>query len=201
MEEFQSDLLDKGIKETVIRLNFRRLDPDYESTTTDREEAAKKEIDPTEIKIKQNNSAPNSIGSLKSVVKLFTQYEPDILAGLLVNVKGKKIPISQIIVPHEKAHELLWSGNALEQNMYFVYGTVEHVIRRAKDYYINFASSSNKKFSLVVFDKYFKYFTYPGEKLVGKNILAFGSLQKNTYNNINSTEMVIKANSFVEFLP
>lgn len=179
---------------------MNKIDPDYLGRQVEREENEKKAQDPNEVKVKQESATPNSIGSLKAIVKLLTSYEPDTLASILVSVKGKKIPISQLILSHDKAHELLWADRAIESLRYFVYGTVEKLIRREKVYYINFKPVNDVMFSLVIFDKYFKHFTYTDEQLVGKNILATGLLKKNVYKDKNTTEMVIKSNKYLEFL-
>ncbi|QCJ45399.1 hypothetical protein FAY30_25955 (plasmid) [Bacillus sp. S3] len=198
--EFQEELMDKGIKEVVIRMNMNKIDPDYEGRQVEREESEKKPKDPNEVKVKQESATPNSIGSLKAVVKLLTSYEPDTLASILVSVKGKKIPISQLILSHDKVHELLWDDRSIESLNYFVYGTVEKLIRREKVWYINFKQVNDVMFSLVIFDKYFKHFPFSDEQLVGKNILATGFLKKNVYKEKNTTEMVIKSNKYVEFI-
>lgn len=201
VKEYQAELLEQGIKETVIRLNLNRIDPDYEAKQVEREESEKKTKDPNEIKVKQENATPTSIGSLKAIVKLLTSYEPDILASILISVKGKKIPISEIVISHDKAHELLWADQAIDSLSYFVYGTIEQVFRREKVYYINFKPVRNVLFSLVVFDKYFKHFTYTDEQLIGKNVLAWGGIRKNTFQDKNTSEMIIKSNKYIEFLP
>ena len=169
--------------------------PDFEKKTIEREEKEKKAKDPNEVKIKQESSTPNSISTLKAIVKLLTSYEPDTLATILVSVKGRKIPLSQIVISHDKAHELAWSGLADDSLSYFVYGRINKVIRREKVYYINFEAINNVVFSLVVFDKYFKYFTYKDEQLVGKNVLAYGfRLKKNEFKGKNTSELVVKSN-------
>ncbi|RHW36069.1 hypothetical protein D1B31_18500 [Neobacillus notoginsengisoli] len=200
VEEFQQSLMDKGIKEIVIRMNMNKIDPDYESKQIEREESEKKPKDASEVKIKQESTPPNSIGSLKAIVKLLTSYEPDTLASILVNVKGKKVPISQLIISHDKAHELLWEDRTIPSLNYFVFGTVEKLIRREKVYYINFKPVNDVMFSLVIFDKYFKHFTYTDEQLIGKNVLATGLLKKNVYKDKNTTEMVIKSNKYLELI-
>lgn len=92
VEEYQTDLMDKGIKEVVIKMNMNKIDPDYEGKQVDRVEKDKKPKDPNEVKIKQESATPNSISSLKAVVKLLTSYEPDTLASILVKCEGKKNP-------------------------------------------------------------------------------------------------------------
>ncbi|MFT9493867.1 MULTISPECIES: hypothetical protein [Bacillota] len=199
--EYQAELSDQGIKETVIRINLNKIDPDYEAKQVERNEQEPKEKNPNEVKIKQDKAAPNSISSLKSVVKLLTSYEPDTLASILVNVKGKKIPLSHIIISYEKAHELLWSGQAVEGLSYFVYGTIEQVYRREKVYYINFKPINNVLFSLVIFDRYFKHFTYSDEQLIGKKVLAWGPLRQNSFKDQkNTSEIIIKSNKYIEFI-
>jgi hypothetical protein len=203
VEEYQTELLDHGIKETIIKLNLSKIDPDYDGgKKADKDESEKKKKDPNEIKIKQESSTPNSIGSLKAVVKLFSTYEPDMLASILVSVKGKKVPISQLILSYEKAHELLWSGQAIDSFSYFVFGTIEQVVRREKVYYLNFKPlNNNVQFSIVIFDKYFKHFTYNDEQLIGRNVLVWGGLRKNTFQDKNTSEIIIKSNKYLEFLP
>ncbi|MDC3424393.1 hypothetical protein NC797_07715 [Aquibacillus sp. 3ASR75-11] len=200
VEEYQGDLLDKGMKETLVRINLNKLDPDYESKVAEREQSDKKKQDPSEVKIKQDNETPSSISSLKSIVKLMVSYEPDVLSSILVNVKGQKVPISSLIVDQEKAHNLLWKEEMLPKVGYFVYGVVDAILRRERVIYINFKPVNNVLFSLMVFDRYFKHFTYTDEELMGKNILAWGHLSKNTYNDKNTTEMAIKSDKYIEFL-
>ncbi|MGN7299460.1 hypothetical protein ACTHPV_19975 [Ferdinandcohnia sp. SAFN-114] len=176
------------------------MDPFYESKEVEKDTEQKKKKDPSEVKIKQDNETPASIGSLKSVVKLLTSYEPDILSGILVNVKGKKVPISSIIVDQVKAHELLWANELIDNSGYFVYGTVDAVLRREKVIYINFKPVNNVKFSLVLFDKYFKFFTYKDESLIGKTILVYGFLKKNIYKDKNTNELQIRSDKYIEFI-
>lgn len=40
------------------------------------------------VKVKKENETPQSIASLKSVEKLLTDYELDILASIIISVKG-----------------------------------------------------------------------------------------------------------------
>lgn len=201
VEEYQSELLGQGIKETIIKLNLSKIDPDYQPKEIERESSEKKQKDLNEIKVKQESATPNSIGSLKAVVKLLTSYEPDILASVLISMKGAKVPLSQIVISHDKAHELLWNGQAIDSQSYFVYGVIEKVIRREKVYYINFKPINNVMFSLVVFDKYFKHFTFTDEQFVGKNVLAWGHLRGNSFQEKHTSEMIIKSSKYIEFLP
>lgn len=131
VEEYQSDLMEKGIKETLIRLNLKKLDPDYVARTVEKEDSEKKAKDPNEVKVKQENKTPNSIGTLKAIVKLLTSYEPDTLATILVSINGRKIPLSQIVISHDKAHELAWSDQADPTLSYFVYGVIQNVVRES----------------------------------------------------------------------
>ncbi|WP_028393897.1 hypothetical protein [Bacillus cihuensis] len=195
--EFQQDLKNKGSKELLIRLNLNAIDPDYVAKSIERDEKEKDPTNQEEIKVKKDSGTPQSIGSLKAVKKLFLGYEPDILASIIISVKGKKIAISELIRSHEESHKALWEFNTYENVPYFVHGTVERIIRRDKVWFIKFDSS----FSLVVFDRYFKHFTYKDDQLIGKNILAYGYLKKNNYNpDKPSTEMIIKSNKYLEFL-
>lgn len=202
VSQYQTELKESGIKETIISLNLNSIDPDYEKKVIDKEEAEKKDKDPSEIKVKKENEPPKTITSLKSVVKLITSYEPDLLAGVLISFKGNRIPLSQLILSHEQAHELLWSDRAIDKLQYFVYGTIEKVVRREKVIYINFKSTdSTTRFSLVVFDRYFKHFTLSDNELIDKAVLVAGSLRKNTFNDKNTTEMIVKSNKYLSNLP
>jgi hypothetical protein len=82
MSDYQKTFLENGMSEIVIRLNMNSIDPDYEPRVVERGEKEKKEKkDETKIKIKKESETPQSIASLKSVKKLLTSYEPDILAS------------------------------------------------------------------------------------------------------------------------
>lgn len=200
VKEYQDEYLEKGIfRETVIRLNFNQLDPDYQSVQQERstEQKRKKESD---IKVRNENTTPKSISSLSSIVKLLTSYEPDILAQIIINFKGRKLPLSQMVLSHDKAHEILWEDKNHELKNYFVFGTVEQVLRREKVWYINFKPVNGILFSLVVFDRYFKHFIYTDEELLNKKVLAWGTLRRNTYNEKNTSEMLIKSDQYISFL-
>ncbi|MEN8698459.1 hypothetical protein [Bacillus infantis] len=144
---------------------------------------------------------PQTISSLKAVKKLFTEYEADLLASIVISVKGQKVSISDLIQDYQSAHKALWADNLNLQLPYFVHGTIEKVIRRDKVWYINFTNKGDCYFSIVVFESHFKHFTYKDEQLIGKDILAYGYLKKNTFSkDRQSTEMMIKANKYLEFL-
>ncbi|MDO6657472.1 hypothetical protein [Anaerobacillus sp. 1_MG-2023] len=198
--QFQTEYEEQVMNETIIRINLNKLDPDYESRVIEREETDQKKKDPNEVKVKQESNPPSSIGSLKSIVKLLTSYEADILSTIMVSVRGNKIPISSIVVDQGKAHKLVWKDSLIEKTGYFVYGKVERILRREKVYFISMAAINGIEFSLVIFDKYFKHFTYSDAQLIGKDILAYGFLRKNTYHEKNTTEMIIKSDKFIEFL-
>jgi hypothetical protein len=201
VEEYQDDLLDRGIRETVIRVNLNKLDPDYQPKTIDKEENEDKKEEKNKIKVKSESETPATIGSLASVVKLITSYEPDILSSIIVNIKGNKMPISSIIIDQEEAHKLLWEKpEELHSSHYFVFGEVDAVLRREKVIYINFKPLNKVLFSIVLFDKYFKHFDYTDENLIGKKVLAWGMLNKNTYKDKNTTEIVIKSDKYIEIL-
>ncbi|MFC0273600.1 hypothetical protein ACFFIX_19600 [Metabacillus herbersteinensis] len=203
VEEYQGEFLekDKGIKETIIKINLNKIDPDYESASLNNEEKQlKNKTDSNEIKIKQDSQTPSTVSSLRSMVKLLTSYEPDILSTIIVDVKGNKIPLSSLIVDQEKAHRMLWQDEIIDKIGYFVHGTVEKVIRRDKVIYIVLKPLNNVLFSLVIFDKYFKHFTYTDAELVGKKVLSYGHLKKNSFKDKNTREMSIKSNKYLEFI-
>ncbi|NLP52086.1 hypothetical protein [Bacillus sp. RO1] len=200
VQEYQDGMLEGGIKQNIVKINFNQLDPDYEPKQINREEKEKKTVDPTDIKIKKESKTTKSINSLKSIVTLLTSYDPGILSSIVVQVKDEKIPISKLILHSDTAYSLHWNEELLEIP-YFVFGKVVRVIRREKVYYILLESHNNSRFSLVIFDKYFKHFTLRDEQLVGKEIITYGHLRKNDYNqDMKRSELCIKSDKFLQIL-
>lgn len=201
--EYQAIMSQQDVRELLVRLNMNGIDPDIEKRTIERT-PKEEDSEPKEISkdiLRDEQPAPQSISSLRSIKKLFTTVEPDVLASIIVAVKGKKIPISELISCYKEAHIALWEGETLNVP-YFIHGTVDKVIRRDKVWYINFSPTVEGFFSLVIFDKHFKYFTLKDDDLLNKDILAFGYLKKNTFqkDTRKATEMVIKSNKYIEFL-
>ena len=200
LEEYQGQLLEKGIKETLVRINMNKIDPDYESKAVEREEK-KDEKKESEVKVKDENQPPQSISSVKSVLKLLTTYEPDILSSVLVSVPGgHKVPISNFIINQERAHNLLWEDKVYSNIGYFVYGIIKNISTREKVKYINFETVNDITFTLVIFEKYWKHFTYSEEGLQGQDVLVYGALRKNDFNNKQQTEMLIKSDKYLELV-
>lgn len=202
VSEYQTDLKVHGIKEQVIRLNLNSIDPDYipKGKNIDPDEDEDKIKKNTGVEVKEKKPTPQSIGSLQTVKKLFTTVEPDLLASIIVSVKGLRIPISELIRPHAEAHKALWNDETLEVP-YFIHGQIEKVTRLDKVWYINFTTVDDTFFSLILFERYFKHFTLKDSELIGKNILAYGMLKKNEYNKDKpSTEMIIKSEQYIQFL-
>lgn len=202
VEEYQAFIQAQGLREFVVKLNMDKLDPDYVPKEVNRAPAEKEKEPPQEIDeklLKEKSETPSSLSSLKSIKKLFQSVSPDLLASIIISIKGNRIPISKIICYYEKAHELLWKNATLDVP-YFVYGKVEKVIRREKVWYITL-HSQRYYFTLIIFERYFKHFTYRDEDLLDKEILAMGYLRKNDYQkDSQSTEMVIKSDKYIEFL-
>ena len=203
VSEYQTSFQGHGIREFVVRLNMNKIDPDYEAreivrNPKDKDDSEAKELDSDALK--EERETPQSIGSLKSVKKLFLTVEPDLLASIIIAVNGKRIPISELIRHYDDAHTALWEDLTLAVP-YFIHGRIEKVFRREKVWYINFTPTNNGFFSLIVFDRHFKYFTFKDHELIGKEVLAFGTLKKNTFQkDKKSTEMIIKSNQYLEFL-
>ncbi|WP_066297790.1 DUF7828 domain-containing protein [Bacillus sp. FJAT-29937] len=194
VQELQTEFIEKNIPPVMIRLNLNRIDPDYEPRSVDREQ---KPFDPTKVVVKGNSSTTSSISSLKAIVKLIELNQPDLLASVMLTIKGKKIPLTELIITPEEAFDLLWKNQLHDTVPYFVYGTIKQFIKREKVYFISF--HTEKKFSLVVFEKYFPHFTFSKGQLENKKILAYGFLKKNDYNG-RAVEMAIKSNSYLDFL-
>jgi len=202
VSEYQDELLNGGLKELIIRLNMLRIDPEYEPRQIEKKEKEEDDGEKEEkIKASSGNEQSSTISSVKSVAKLLMMHEPDVLASILLNIGGgRKVPLSSLIVNQEVAHELLWSDCMLKNSGYFVFGKIHSVLRREKVIYVTFEKVNDCPFTLVVFDKYFKYFTFTDEALIGQTVLCFGHLRKNEYLGKNTTEMLIKSNKYIERL-
>lgn len=196
---YQEENIAQNVREHSIRLNLNKLDPDYVPREAPNGSSNPKEA--TEIDkdtIKEPSSTPQSISSLKTIKKLFNSVEPDLLASIILNVKGQKVPLSQIIREPHQAHELLWSDKDLPIQ-YFIFGHVTKIINRDKVKFINLNTEGiERPFTLVIFDKYLKYFELNDADLLHKDILACGFLKKNNYGDKEGTELIIKSSKFVE---
>lgn len=202
VNEYQEALRAQGIREFVVKLNMDKLDPDYVPKEVNRGDSEKEQTPPPKIDkklLKEKPETPSFLSSLKSIKKLYQSVSPDLLASIVISIKGNQIPISKLICHYETAHNLFWKGDTLEVP-YFIYGVVQKIVRREKVCFINLASDSYF-FTLVIFEKYFKHFSYRDEDLLNKEILAMGFLRKNEYQKDKpSTEMIIKSNDYIEFL-
>lgn len=199
---FQKENIEQNVRDHVIQLNLNKLDPDYVSRGIERTgAAAHKEIEELEKDtLKEPVTTPKSISSLKTLTKLFKTAEPDLLASIIISVKGNKIPISELICNTSDAHDTLW-GDSIYQVQYFVHGVVSKIINREKVKYINLESeNSSNPVTLIIFDKYLKHFTYNDKDLLNKEILACGFLKKNEFGGNQGTEIIIKSAKFVEIL-
>jgi len=129
------------------------------------------------------------------------QYEPDLLSTIFFNIGGgRKLPLSNMILNQERAHQMLWSDQALREVGYFIYGRIEDVVRREKVMYIKMEKVNDVPLTIVIFEKYYRYFRLTEDMLVGKDVLVFGILRKNEYQERNTTEIVIKSDKYIEFL-
>ncbi|CAG7651522.1 hypothetical protein ACFQI7_28125 [Paenibacillus allorhizosphaerae] len=196
---YQKQILESdGVPKQIINLNLKKLDPDY----IPKEPVERKEKTPEndKIKVKDDRDTPGTIGSLKSIVKLLTSYEPDILATLYFNVGGgRKLPLSQVVMSPDRAYDLLWQDMTIPRMQYFVYGRISEVTKLEKVTYIDMdIDDEEKPFTIVIFAEYYKHFIYEKKDLVGKEFLIFGDLRKNTYNNINKAQIVIKSSDYLE---
>lgn len=198
VQEYQDNLKEHGLREIPVKLNFDKIDPDKPQREApepgEKKEKPEKEID--ESLLTDKDGTPKSISSLKTIKKLFVTVEPDLLAGIMVKVKGHTIPISQIICSQERAHHLLWDDQTLNVP-YFIHGHIARFIKRDKVWYI---SLKGNLFTIVIFEKHFKYFQFKEADLIDKEILAVGYLKKNDYQEKQRSEMVIKSSDYIEFL-
>jgi hypothetical protein len=201
--EYQSEVLQSNIKKTLISLNMRRLDPDYETKKTDKDQNQSQQLrqDPDNIKIKDKNESPSSISSLKSVVQLMTSYEPDLLSTIYFNIgNGRKVPLSSMVLSQERAHKMLWTDGAMRDVGYFIYGRVEDIQRREKVINIRLEKVNEIPFTIVIFEKYCQHFKLSDEVLKAKDVLIYGMLRKNDYQDRSTTEILIKSSKYIEFL-
>ena len=135
--------------------------------------------------------------------KLFLTGEPDLLASVIISINGFKIPISELIVDQHTAHTKVMKNLALDVP-YFVHGTITKIVRLPRVWYFNM-NEDGYYFTLVVFERYFKYFTFKDEELIGRPILVMGKLKQNKFNEgkVNAkdgTEIILKSNDYIEFL-
>ncbi|MED3554219.1 hypothetical protein [Cytobacillus praedii] len=194
LQDLQKEFLQKNITPVNIRINLNGIDPDFVSRNIEREQ---KPFDPSKLIVKSSSNSTSSISSLKSVVKLIELNQPDLLATVILSIKGKKIPLTELIITPDQAYELLWSNKMDESIPYFVYGTIKQYIKREKVYFITF--QTEKRFSLVVFEKYFPHFTYSVSQLIEKKFLVYGFIKKNEYKG-KAAEMAIKSNDYLAIL-
>jgi hypothetical protein len=198
VKEYQQQGILNDIKEIVIRLSMNRIDPDKEKSSVEREKGKK---DPNELKVKNDSLTPQLITSVKGVVKLLTEFEPDILSSIIINVGGgRKVPISEIIINQEQAHEMLWKDELLKDVGYFVFGKVAKIIKRERVKFVVF-EETNVPFTIVIFQKHWNEFSYTESQLIGKDVLVYGHLRKNEFQDKQLTEIIIKSDRYLEKLP
>lgn len=199
--QFQREIKSK-VETVFMKINIDKLDPDYipktinRTGTTSTGGSSSRELIVTD----DSNKKPQAVSTLKNLKKLFQTEEPDYLASIYANYNGYKLPITELISDQYLAAKKLWQGTALNVP-YFIYGEITKIVKLEKVWYFNMGESSSSPFTLVVFEKYFKYFTYTEEELLNRPILVTGRLKKNDFKKGEfATEMIIKANSFIEFL-
>ncbi len=196
--QFQQELK-SHVEPIMVRLNTNKLDPDYVPKSIQREED-NNEVNGRELKVKDDSpKPPQTLSSLKSLKKLFQTADPDLLASIFISYNGHKVPITELISDQYIAAKKLWKGTSLNVN-YFIHGEITSIVRLDKVWYFNMGEDAYP-FTLVVFEKYFKYFTYKDEELLNRTILVMGRLKKNDFNKEKFvTEMIIKADAYIEFL-
>lgn len=200
--EYQKEIIqNSSVKKVLISLNMKKIDPDYETKPVDKETVESKNPPEDKVKVKETNENPATISSLKSIVKLMAQHEPDLLSTIYFNVGGgRKIPISSMVMNQERAHQALWNEESLRETGYFVYGKIQEVIHREKVKYIKMEKMNGVSFTIVIFEKHFKFFKLADTQLKDKDILVYGILRKNIFQEKNETEIVIKSDKYIEFL-
>lgn len=201
--EYQKTVRQNSIPESLIRLNLNSIDPDHKPRSVNRKSKADTKPDEKEQinqALRGTKPTPQTIGSIRAIKNLFTTVEPDLLASVVVSVQGARLPISELIKSCQDAHDALWKDNLLNVP-YFIHGYIEQVVRRDKVWYINFVTDEKSFFSLVIFKRHFNNFTYKDDELLGRQVLAYGMLKKNDFNQRKkTTEMVIKSDDYLDFL-
>ncbi len=200
--EYQKVILQaEGVPKHVINVNLRRLDPDYEAKVVDKKEE-EKEKEEDKVKIKDDRESPGSVGSMKSVMKLLTSYEPDVLASIYFSVGGGlKLPMSQVVLNTERAYATLWEDRVPRGMKYFVYGTVRSARKMEKVFYVDLEESgSEHPFTMVIFEKYFKHFPLKPDELIGRDVLVYGELRKDEYKEIRRAQIILKTIKLLEFI-
>ncbi|MGI2295546.1 hypothetical protein [Paenibacillus sp. GXUN7292] len=197
--EYQAKLLkDMKYRENIrfVRLNMNSLDPDH--VPTPRGEREQKEKDASKLGLKEEKSTPDVISSMKSVVKLLTQNEPDVLSSIYFNISGRKLPLSEVVLSPQRAYDKLWSDQD-QRLKYFVYGKVLEVTTREKVTYLDVESERDKPFTLVVFRDYYKNFTSfeSFDVLKGRDVLVYGQLKKNDFENRKKCEIIVTTEKYM----
>lgn len=190
------------VEPIVVRLSLNKLDPEY--VAQDRGRPNEQEVTGRTLKVPNDGpKQPKTLTTLKGLKKLFLTGEPDLLASVIISINGFKIPISELIVDQQTAHTKVMKNLALDVP-YFVHGTITKIVRLPRVWYFNM-NEDNYYFTLVVFERYFKYFTFKDEELIGHPILVMGKLKQNKFNEGKAnakegTEIIIKSNDYLEFL-
>lgn len=155
----------------------------------------KKQLDYANQYPDKKHELPDRARTLKALARYIKNSEA-VLASTIVKFNGAFYPISEIVIDQNMAHDIALTGNELER---FIYGTVFSVVRLEKVMYINFDQQDGAlPFTIVVFQKSFKKFTYTKEKLEGKNVLVRGIIRFNS--RTNQTETTVWSNSQLEWV-
>lgn len=194
--EYQKKVLESvWVPKKIIRLNMNRLDPEYQAKERDPKEETEK--DNEKLGIREQRDQPDVISSMKSIIKLLTTNEPDVLSTIYFGVNGRRLPMSNVVMGPRKAHDLLWSDQSLRIN-YFVYGKILNITTLEKVTYLDLESDSDHPLTLVVFKEYYRNFTKNKfEDLLNRDILVYGQLRKNDYNDKRKCEIIIKTEKYI----
>lgn len=199
--QLQKEMISQ-VEPIVVRLSLNKLDPDY--VAQDRSRSNEPEKTGRTLKVPNDGpKQPKTLTTLKGLKKLFLTGEPDLLASVIISINGFKIPISDLIVDQQTAHTKVMKNLALDVP-YFVHGTITKVVRLNKVWYFNM-NEDNYYFTLVVFERYFKHFTYKDEELIGRPLLVMGKLKPNKFNEGKAsakegTEIILKSDEYIDFL-
>jgi hypothetical protein len=200
VNEYQQQILEaEGTPKNVIRLSLNLLDPDHVKDERGEKEKSDNK-DETDPKVKDTKQQPTVISSMKSIIKLLTDFEPDILGTVYFSVNGRKLPMSQLVLSPRRAYHLVWEGTPIPKMKYFVYGKILNATKLKNLLFLDFENidDSSQPFSIVVFENYFKNFKYSPDEVKGRYVLVYGALRQNDYQNRRKTEIILKTDKYFQ---
>ncbi|MTI80031.1 MAG: hypothetical protein FH758_03960 [Firmicutes bacterium] len=140
---------------------------------------SKKKLNYTLNSKNRKKQLTKNITSLTTIANLLQKCSAEELKKIALDIKGKLMLVSQLVIDQNKAYEISRTGNFYSP-WFVVHGKVRSVKKLDKVLFINFDEQDGlKPFTAYVFSGHYKYFTYTNEQLEGKHILVHGKIKFN----------------------